>query len=518
LLAALTEFPLSSNQSAGAALTVGPDGDLWFPEPQGAGEIARITPAGALLSFPLSAGYSSPSALTVGPDNNLWFTDLFNTSDGKTVPAIAQITTAGAITEYQTKSNDSSASAPVVGPDNNLWFTESSPSSSGVPAASVVRATTAGAITEFVLPTTSNVVSALTDGPDGNLWYATSNSTTRGASASIGRITPGGTVSDFALPSTYFGASALTTGPDGNLWFSDQTSSSGGAGAAAIARITPAGTVSEYPLSSPVTSTSQLTVGPDGNLWFSEHGSFAVGSVGQQGNYSLNSGGQIGRITPAGAVTEFPLASGYDVQNTSALTLGPDKDLYFTFSSADSGPFSLAGTGTPRAISIGQITTSGNAVEFTGTVPFSSGSPYTALAPTVGSDGNLWFPDGSNIGRLDRALATPDQAIPPGVLQNANTTTTRTGGITAIALNFDEALNSASATTASFYRVAAGGKKHQKVMKIRSVSYDPTSATVTLKLARTFNGNQLQVTVHGGLSAANGVSTVGDATPFIEYD
>jgi hypothetical protein len=32
LLAALTEFPLSSNQSAGAALTAGPDGNLWFPE------------------------------------------------------------------------------------------------------------------------------------------------------------------------------------------------------------------------------------------------------------------------------------------------------------------------------------------------------------------------------------------------------------------------------------------------------------------------------------------------------
>jgi virginiamycin B lyase len=519
LLAALTEFPLSSNQSAGAALTAGPDGNLWFPESQGAGEIAQITPAGVLTAFPLPANYSSPSALTVGHDNNLWFTDLFNTN-GQTVPAIAQITPAGAITEYQTKSNDSSTSAPTVGPDNNLWFTESTPSSSGVPAASVVRATTAGAITEFLLPTTINVVSALTDGPDGNLWFAASNSTKSGASASIGRITPGGTVSEFALPSGYFGASALTTGPDNNLWFSNQTSSSTSsamAGTVAIARITPAGTVSEYPLSSHVTSTSPLTVGPDGNLWFSEQGSFAAGSNSQSG-FGFSSGGQIGQITPAGAITEFPLAPGYDVGNTSALTVGPDKDLYFTFSFGTASSFSplppLLGTGTPAAISIGRITASGSVVEFTGTVPPSAGS-YTAFAPTVGSDGNLWFPDGSRIGRLDRALATLDQAIPPGV--GADVTRSFAKKAAGLVLHFDEPMNSASAGTASFYSVATGVKKHHmtvysKVVKIRRVTYDPTALTVTLMLVKSINTNNTQVTVHGGIMAANGVSTVGDAS------
>jgi sugar lactone lactonase YvrE len=513
LLAALTEFPLSSNQTAGAALTAGPDGNLWFPVQEGAGEIARITPAGVLTTFPLPANYSKPSALTVGPDNNLWFTDLFNKSNQTTVPAVVQITPAGAITEFQTQSNYASASALTVGPDNNLWFTESTPSSSGVPAASVGRATTAGVITEFLLPSTSNVVSALTDGLDGNLWFAASTTPNSGASSSIGRITPGGTVSEFALPSTYFGASALTTDPDGNLWFSNQTNSppTSSVGNAAIARITQAGTVSEYPLSSSVNSASTLTVGPDGNLWFSEQGYFTFGSA------------QIGQITPAGAVKEFPLAPGFSLYSpsgststTSALTVGPDKALYFTFV-YNSYYNPLASTGTPGAVTIGRVTTSGNVIEFTGTVPASNSGSYSAYAPTVGSDGNLWFPDGSNIGRLDRALATLDQALPPGVTTAyANRPK---NAITAIVVKFDEAMNSASAGTKSFYGVAAGVKKHHmlvytKPVKIRSVTYDPSAGTATLKLASPFKGNQLQVTVHSGVMAANGTSTVGGTTTF----
>jgi hypothetical protein len=276
-----------------------------------------------------------------------------------------------------------------------------------------------------------------------------------------------------------------------------------------------------------------LTVGPDGNLWFSEQGNF------QQQTGALNTSEQIGRITPAGSVSEFPVAPGvtsygppvYDV--TSPLTVGPDNDLYFTFST--SSYYNKPGTDAPGAITIGRITTSGNIVEFTETVPVPASNPYTgyaptvgpaytAYAPTVGSDGNLWFPDATNIGRLDRALATPDQALPPGVLAQSSATYAGTG-ISSIILNFDAPMNSASASNKSFYSVAAGVKKHHmivysKAVKIRSVTYDPTTATVTLKLAKTFfgnqtsYGNQLQVTVHGGIMAANGTSTEGDATTF----
>src|SRR5262249_19824691 len=91
LLAAVADFPLSSNQSAAAALTAGPDGNLWFPITAGVGQIGRITTAGIVTNFVLPGGYSSPSALTNGPDGNLYFTNLL-TADNPTVPALGQIT------------------------------------------------------------------------------------------------------------------------------------------------------------------------------------------------------------------------------------------------------------------------------------------------------------------------------------------------------------------------------------------------------------------------------------------
>jgi hypothetical protein len=56
LLSAITEFPLPAGDGLLSGLTVGPDGNLWFPEhldTAGALVIGRITPAGALTEFPL---------------------------------------------------------------------------------------------------------------------------------------------------------------------------------------------------------------------------------------------------------------------------------------------------------------------------------------------------------------------------------------------------------------------------------------------------------------------------------
>src|SRR5262249_2130000 len=90
----------------------------------------------------------------------------------------------------------------------------------------------------------------------------------------------------------------------------------------------------------------------DGNIWFTEH--------------HIN---QIGRITPAGVVKEFPLAPG---ALPSSLTSGPDGNLWFT-----------DGVG-----KIGRISTTGNAVY----IPLPGG----VTAPTeisVGPDANIWFTD-----------------------------------------------------------------------------------------------------------------------------
>ena len=76
---------------------------------------------------------------------------------------------------------------------------------------------------------------------------------------------------------------AITAGPDGNLWFTEVT-----AGAGQIGRLTPSGRFTVFPVPTASSMPEGITAGPDGNLWFTESGS-----------------NKIGRITPAGSITEF---------------------------------------------------------------------------------------------------------------------------------------------------------------------------------------------------------------------
>ena len=124
---AITEFPLPTANIGAGDLTVGPDGNLWFPEELSVGPspryaIGRITPSGALTEFPLPTASidlgSYPVALTVGPDGNLWFPG----SD-----AIGRITPAGSITEFPLPTVGFNPGGLTVGPDGNLWFPGESP-------------------------------------------------------------------------------------------------------------------------------------------------------------------------------------------------------------------------------------------------------------------------------------------------------------------------------------------------------------------------------------------------------
>jgi len=110
-----------------------------------------------------------------------------------------------------------------------------------------------------------------------------------------------------------------------------------------------------------------LELGLDGNVWFTE---FA--------------GNKIGRITPAGLVTEFQLPVNNQGQSSGpvAILRAPDGALWFTMSNASQ---------------IGRITTTGN-LHFFPTPTANSGPEGIA----VGSDGNIWFTEAAanQIGRL----------------------------------------------------------------------------------------------------------------------
>src|SRR5215468_9554970 len=75
------------------------------------------------------------------------------------------------------------------------------------------------------------------------------------------------------------------------------------------AAVNPDFTIVRYPLPMPGSQPSSITAGPDGNVWFTEQNA-------------------IGRITTAGAITEFA------VSGASNIVVGPDGNLWFTQPSA----------------------------------------------------------------------------------------------------------------------------------------------------------------------------------------
>jgi hypothetical protein len=281
-------------------------------------------------------------------------------------------------------------------------------------------------------------------------------------------------IAEFPTPTANAAPVDITSGPDGNLWFTEGRSIDLSTGlfvsSGKIGMINPTThAIAEFPTPTANSSPIDITTGPDGNLWFTE------------------SAGTIGMINPTThAIAEFSPPLGIGV---GSITAGPDGNLWFT-----------------DGASIEMINPTTHAI--TG-FPTPSGSFAGAI--TAGPDGNLWF--------TDNATSKIGQVVPPPGLTGFVSVTHRRKSITAIVLGFDESLVPASADTRTFYSLAGGVKKrHQlvysKFLRIGGVSYDTNAHTVTIRLARPFKG-QVEVTVHGGVMAANGTATGGDATLYV---
>jgi len=147
-------------------------------------------------------------------------------------------------------------------------------------------------------------------GSDGNIWF--------GTGSGIGRLRRSGAVDEFALPDG--GAQDIVAGPDGNLW---------ALGFNQIARVTTNGVVTSFAIPTPSASSgNHMAAGPDGNVWF-----------------TTASAALIGRVTPTGVITEFPVGPGGSL---FGITGGHDGGIWFTRQGGD-----------PGQNSIGRMTTSG---------------------------------------------------------------------------------------------------------------------------------------------------------------
>jgi virginiamycin B lyase len=109
-----------------------------------------------------------------------------------------------------------------------------------------------------------------------------------------------------------------------------------------------AAAVQSFPISA---QASEIVKGADGNLWFTEFGN----------------PDRIGRISPSGALTEFPLGTSADIHGLAA---GGDGNIWFIgFHSAQ----------------VGRITPAGTITEF----PLPAGTQPSAIA--TGPDGDIWI-------------------------------------------------------------------------------------------------------------------------------
>ena len=318
---------------------------------------------------------ATPIGITAGPDGNLWFTE----QNGN---RIGRITTAGVVTEFS--AGITAAAAPTgitAGPDGNLWFTEFNGNRIG-------RITTAGVVTEFSAGITAGAAPyGITAGPDGNLWFTEFNGNR------IGRITTAGVVTEFSAGITASaGPLGITAGPDGNLWFTEvcrpDRADHHGRSRHRVQRR------HHRPCAHPY----GITAGPDGNLWFTEF-----------------PGNRIGRITPAGVVTEFS-AGITALADPRGITAGPDGNLWFT-------EFNCGNR-------IGRITPAGVVTEFSAGIT----APAGPVGIIAGPDGNLWFTEAADrIGRI----TTGATVAPPTIVKSFGAASIPLNGSTSLSFTID---------------------------------------------------------------------------------
>jgi virginiamycin B lyase len=336
LLATLTGVLLSAG--AGFAATPDPDQQRWLaPHESG------LVTDGQVHFFPLPHERSGPTTVAVAVDGRVWFTEGSGNRIGSMNPD------GSGVVEYPLPHPDSAPRILARGADGNFWFSEHSGNR-------MARITQNGVITEWDIPTPNSQPRAIALGADGNIWFGMF------AAGKIGRITPSGQITEFTVPTADSGPRALAAGADGNIWFSEYKTDR-------IGRITPKGEITEFALPRPNSGPGDITMGPDGALWFVEL------SGGMDGVHT--DGNRVGRITYDGKVTEFPLPAGS--ASPINIAVGPDRNLWYT-----------------RGTTLGRVTPAGLITEYSAgvdarTAGLSAGSDREPPARLIN---RLWLADG----------------------------------------------------------------------------------------------------------------------------
>jgi streptogramin lyase len=270
-----------------------------------------------------------------------------------------------------------------------------------------------GHLTRFPLPPGVPGLNRLTLGPAGSLWLTAFNVTSslellggHPVDDAIVQFTPRrpaqGGFTTFPLPTPGVSPDGITLGPDGALWFTEFYGN-------AVGRVTPQGRITEFFVpprprrasgSATESQPHDIVAGPDGNLWFDDFG-----------------GNKIGRITPRGVVTEFPLSSHPENPKGSGpygVAVGRDGAVWFT---------ELMG------MRIGRITVDGRITEYK--LPGVNHVPGDIVA---GGDGALWFTESTQnlLGRITVDGRITEYSLPHTPCNTAGVTGSNDVGVCAV--------------------------------------------------------------------------------------
>jgi streptogramin lyase len=312
----------------------------------------------AVAYFFIPTGTANPRSIAVGADGNLWFTE----AEGN---RIGRITPKGAITEFRIGKSKNPYKI-AGGSDGNLWFTERIGNKIGA-------ITIAGTLVhEYAVPSSDAGPYDIAAGPDGNMWFTEGNSN-EDAPDNIGRVTPGGDVTEFPLSTCVCFPFGITTGPDGNIWPSEElgaTPEMNGGSYGTVDRVSSDGkAIDRFAISTTETVLpGEMAAGPDGNVWFGE-------ISGERHS--------VGRVTPAGIVTEFVIPA--TNASTNSIVTGPDGRIWTTKSNASEDTVVI-------------LRPDGSFVREFPVHP-------TPLSLTIGPDGNVWFvaSQDNEVGRIHTA-------------------------------------------------------------------------------------------------------------------
>ncbi len=225
-----------------------------------------------------------------------------------------------------------------------------------------------------------------------------------------------GSIEEFPIETTYEGSlGAIATGPEGSIWVDQQSYSPYAPRTGVIERMSLNGLLTGYyPLSLGVIPLD-LERGVGGDMWYT--GARVIPD---------NEPFTIGQITPAGAITEFPITVGTprpyaesEYTGPTSIAQGSDGNMWFTdqYRNSEGRRF------------VGRITASGSITEFWIPIGRRADLPETSVPGGIalGADGSMWFTDdGTNtagrnlIGRITTSGVITEYPIPtPGSMPGA---------------------------------------------------------------------------------------------------